>query len=445
MKRILKGSFHVSFFLAVVMLLSCNLNNEKHAHEGEGTKYTCPMHPQIVGDEPGICPICKMDLVVVKADSGHAANDSLSMLVKPTDESILSSIKTVQPQKGNRFSESSVKGVINYNTNNWNSVSARVGGRIERLYVKYNYQAVNKGQKLMDIYSPDLVNAQQELLFLKNNNEPELMNAAKSKLRLLGFTQQQINRLIRTGKINYSVTIYSPYSGYVAEQQNSAASGGIPPSAGGTVISSSSADQAVSMGSMGSSANSGNPPPVPDVNQGTPLQLKEGQYISAGQKLFSLMNANQVWAEFYVTPEQIGEYKRGSIVKVQAIDNPAQNVKASVSLIQPYYNQGSNYSLVRATVPNPGKNWKVGQLISVGKELQGKPGIWLPRTAVLQLGTRYVSFIKKNGAFAAVYVEVRTINDDWVDVGNSLEKDEEVAENAWFLVDSESFIKVNRL
>ncbi len=447
MKRILNGSFAVLLLLGILVLLSCNSKEKKTVGGSGSTKYTCSMHPQIIRDEPGLCPICSMNLVPLHNHSGHeVASDSLALLVKPTNESVLSSIKTVTAQSREQVHQISLKGVINYDTNNWKSISARVSGRIERLYIKYNYEAVSKGQKIMDVYSPDLVNAQQELLFLKNNAEPELMETAKRKLRLLGATDQQISKVLKTGKISYSVGIYSPYSGYVAEQQVTNQAAGIPNAVGGTMISSSSSG-ASSMGSMGKSESSSSAisPRLPDISTSSPIQLREGQYISTGQKLFSLINASQVWAEFYAAPDQLNEFKKGTTVQVQSVDILNQRTSVPVSLVQPYYSQGVNYSLVRATIPNPDKRWKVGQLVTVTREGKSNYGTWLPRTAVLQLGTRYVSFVRRKGAFVPVYVQVENLSGDWVDIGNSLNSHEPVAVNAWFLVDSESFIKVERL
>lgn len=446
MKRILSGSFAVILLLPILVLLSCNSKDKKLISGSEPTKYTCSMHPQIIRNVPGICPICSMNLVPLNNHSGHeTASDSLALLVKPTNESVLSSIKTVTAQSREQVHQISLKGVINYDTNNWKSVSARVSGRIERLFIKYNYEAVSKGQKIMAVYSPDLVNAQQELLFLKNNAEPELMETAKRKLRLLGVTEQQISQVLRTGRIDYLISIYSPYSGYVSEPQGSGQLEGITNGAGGTKISSSSG--ASSMGSMGKSESSSSAisPPLPNISSSSPIQLREGQYISAGQKLFSLINASQVWAEFYAAPEQLNEFKKGTTVQVQSVDILNQRTSVPVSLIQPYYNQGVNYSLVKATIPNPDKSWKVGQLITVTREGKSDYGTWLPRTAVLQLGTRYVSFVNRNGAFVPVYVKVFNLSGDWVDIGNSLNSNQAVAMNAWFLVDTESFIKAERL
>ena len=441
MKRILKGSL-LAFLVLGLLLAGCN-PDKKTAGSAEVQKYTCPMHPQIIRDAPGTCPICKMDLVPVHSAADHAAADNnLNVLVKPTNEYVISGIKTIRPEKGLRNSEISLKGIINYNTNNWRSISARVSGRIERLYVKYNYEMVGKGQRIMDIYSPDLANAQQELLFLKNNGEPVLLESAKKKLLYLGLSSGQINQVLRTGKVDYTIPVYSPYTGYVAEPQLSSSagssSGGL---AGGTRISSETSS---GMGSMPSAGSAANTPAFPDINTAVALQIREGQYVSAGQKLFNLISTDQVWAEFYARPDQLNDFKRGSQVQVQSVDIPAQQSRVPVSLIQPYFKEGTSYSLIRAVIPNSNKVWKVGQLISVSKATETE-GIWLPKTAVLQLGTRYVVFIRRNSAFVPAYVSVNKIAGEWVDIGTSLGSDQELALNAWFLVDSESFIKAERL
>ncbi len=448
MKKILKGNFPIVVLFAILLLSACN-GKDKQTETKEATKYTCPMHPQIVKDAPGSCPICGMDLVPMNSPGKETGvNDVLAALVKPTNEVVFSGIKTIKPEKGSRSPDINVKGVINYNANNQNSVSSRVSGRIEKLYMKYNYQPVSKGQKLMDIYSPDLASAQQELLFLKNNNEPALLEQAKKKLRLLGATEQQIKQVLSTGKVDYTVSIYSPYTGYVVELQNASVSANGASSAGGTMITSESTGGGSSMGEMGGSSRSSassSQAPIPDVATNTPLQLREGQYVSVGQKMFNMVNSNMIWAEFYVNPADLDKFKIGTMIEIQSVDVKAKRNKVPVSLVQPYYSQGTNFSLVRATINNSGKSWKVGELINVKSESTRKIGTWLPRTAVLQLGTRYVSFIKKNDTFLPVYVNVKSVLGDWMDIGDSINMKQDVALNAWFLVDSESFINVQNI
>ncbi|WP_256013491.1 efflux RND transporter periplasmic adaptor subunit [Desertivirga xinjiangensis] len=348
-------------------------------------------------------------------------------------------VKTLRPQKGSRFSTITVPGIINYNTNNLQSISSRVSGRVERLYIRYNYQQVSKGQKLMDIYSPDLVNAQQELLFLKKSGDITLMEAAKRKLRLLGATNQQIRSLLGTGKVDYTFSIYSPYSGYVADVQST---GGTPQGSGfaGTALISESGGGDEGMGGMGSSP-SDNSNQVPTVNSNTPVLIREGQYVSAGQKLFGLASMNSVWAEFFVSPAQLKEFKNGTSLEIEDAADSSNKVKATVSLIQPYYKESSSFSLVRAVIDNPGREWKVGQLLNVTKGKSKIEGNWLPREAVFETGTRYVVFENHDGTFKPRFIAIKGKSGDWINVGDELGTDTEVAANAWFLADSESFIK----
>lgn len=294
----------------------------------------------------------------------------------------------------------------------------------------------------MDIYSPDLANAQQELLYLKSSGNKDLLEAAKRKLRLMGSTDGQISTVLRSGKPDYTFSVYSPYAGYVSEQKGTAAASGNNYSSGTEITEDGSG---ASMNSMGGGTGSSGSSQLPQVETNSPLQLREGQYVNQGQKLFSLINANSVWAEFFAGAEQLSYLKRGTGVQVTALDNRSQHSFTKISLIQPYYNEGSTFSLVRAKISNAAKQWKVGQLIEVKSDIDSKFGTWLPRTAVLQLGSGFVAFVKRGRNFVPVYVKIIERRGEWVDIGNSLAKDAEVAVNAWFMVDSESFVRVDSL
>ena len=432
MKKVLKGNLINTLLLVILIVSACQPKAEKR--QRELTRFTCPMHPQIIRNEPGVCPICKMDLVEVHSIKNASSSDSLNKLVKPVNEVVVSDIETVKPQTGSRFATIAAKGIVNYNTNNLNSISSRVSGRIERLYVKYNYQPVVKGQKLMEIYSADLANAQQELLFLKRNGETSLLESAKRKLRLLGATENQVNKVLQSGKVDYSFTVYSPYSGYIAELPSNAT--------GGTAVmpESVSTDNG-SMGGMDEAASSSSVVETPKVAENTPLLLREGQYVNAGQKLFSLFNPDKVWIEFYVSPAQLKEFRKGTLVKVAPVSNKQKVITLPISFVSPYYKDGTSFALVRAIAPNADRRWIVGQLVSIEKVSARQTGSWLPREAVWQTGSKSVVFVKQDGVFKPKLISILDRSGDWVNIGSNWADDTEVAANAWFLVDSEGFVK----
>ena len=238
--------------------------------------YTCPMHSQIQQDKPGSCPICGMDLVKkINAESSAGADDdSLGMLLKPTYEYALSSIKTIQPEKKDRNVAIHAPGYLTYDLRKVNSISARFGGRIEKLYIRFVYQPVHKGQHIMDIYSPEMLTAQQDYIFLlgKDSTNAGLIDNARSRLLLLGLTGEQIGMIEKSKKALLSIPVYSPYSGLVFEKT-------------GTTTSASFKDDAVMSPENGSNMNQ-----AAGSTTTESLSVREGMYVEKGQRLFNVQS-----------------------------------------------------------------------------------------------------------------------------------------------------------
>ena len=127
-----------------------NAASVTHTHNEE-TKYTCPMHPQIIRDKPGTCPICGMDLVPMNSSHELTVDSSLLPLLKPVNEQVVSTMPTITAESGTRIHSVPVQGIITYDTRKQVSISSRVAGRIERMYIKYNYQPVSKGQLITTV------------------------------------------------------------------------------------------------------------------------------------------------------------------------------------------------------------------------------------------------------------------------------------------------------
>ncbi len=195
----------------MVLATACNQKrSENHTHETkEGIEiYTCPMHPQIIRDKPGNCPICDMKLVK-KEDNGQRVNDiELEDILKPTNEFVITSVPVTTIQNKSEDIAIEAIGNIQNDTREIGSISAIVAGRIEKLYVRYRYQMIHPGEKIMDIYSPEIATAQQNLLFLLKNDasNTSIINAAKQRLLLMGMSSRQLNYLINSGKASLTIS-----------------------------------------------------------------------------------------------------------------------------------------------------------------------------------------------------------------------------------------------
>ena len=165
-----------------------------------GPEYTCPMHPQIVREAPGSCPICRMDLVPRMVNSTAEVGQGLGAIVQSPNAAVVSAVATVRPVADGAAGAAdtlTLPGVVEYDPRRSRAVAARFGGRIERLWVRSNYQPVRQGQKLLELYSPELISAEQEFVFVLENeaaNSP-LFTGARQKLLLLGLTETQLHDL----------------------------------------------------------------------------------------------------------------------------------------------------------------------------------------------------------------------------------------------------------
>ncbi|GAB3833958.1 hypothetical protein GCM10028895_53590 [Pontibacter rugosus] len=134
----------------------------------------------------------------------------------PANQTVISRQAVVQAGDSSMRYSFSGNGYVDFDQRRSRKIAVRVGGRIERLYIKYNYQYVRKGEKLMELYSPELNTFVEEFLFVsRQSKDPVLLDKARQKLRLLGLTEAQINQFTRSGRAPFTISVYSPYEGYV--------------------------------------------------------------------------------------------------------------------------------------------------------------------------------------------------------------------------------------
>jgi len=414
---------------------------DAHHHEALGDRYTCPMHPQISRDKPGDCPICGMTLVKITGAGGAPApaSGSLQNLLRSPDATVVSSLATVYPSAGAPELTLTLTGRVEYDTRRTEAIAARFGGRVEKLLIRSNYQPVTKGQKLLEVYSPELVTAQQELIFILTNDagNQTLLRGARQKLRLLGLTEAQINRTASTRKPEYKVAIYSPYTGYVVDQPAQGGGALTPPpapAAGGESSGGSSMG-----GSTPTDASAASTPPTVGG-----LSLTEGAYVTAGQTLFRVVNTRQVWGVFEPRPDELAALQVGQAIRVLPENDPARALNARIDLVVPFFREGTRTGAVRVQLANPGGQLRPGALLTGNVRAPASGGLWLPRAAVVDLGNREVAFVRRSGAFQAVAVQTGRRSADRVQILQGLSEQDAVATNAQFLVDSEGFVQTTK-
>ena len=409
-----------------LMLIGSACNSEKkedhlqHPHSATGKQlYTCPMpEDSVFSDKPGKCPKCGMELVKKEEASKEIEGISLETLLKPTNEYVIASLPLVSVKRSDEPIEIDVPGYAAYNTSSVGIISARISGRIEKLYVKYRYQKITKGQRIMDIYSPELMTAQQNLLMLLKNDKENssMIVAAKQRLLLLGFSQQQLQQVIQSGSPSMNIAVYSTHSGHIHETSRT---GSMAQSQGGL----EKMDAA--------------------LQTTEELKLKEGMYVQKGQPVFSVYDPNRLWILLNIYPQDQFFVKAGDRVRIVPETKPGKDFSATISYVEPFFRKGSKTIAARVNYDNSGLKLPVGSQVKATIFSGSHSGFWLPKEAVLSLGLERIVFLKTSEGFKVHKVETGHAHKNLLQVRSGLTEKDSVAANAQYLIDSESFMKIN--
>lgn len=421
--------FRLALLVFTLAIVLTNCSTKETAHEHADT-YICPMHPTVVSDKPSICPVCGMDLVR-KARPGEEVKmtEELNKLIKSPNETVIASIKTIRPEFKAMPIELTLQGVVSYDERTSANISARVGGRLEKVFLKYEYQPVNRGQKVAEIYSPELVNAQRELLYLlqADAGNTSLIEAAKNKLSLLGVTTAQVEKIVQQKEVLYTFPVFSPVTGFIITESTTPPTA---PSAAGMTASAAASD-GMGMGGGSAAAYSANP-----VAATPPSSLiREGNYVSTGQTIFKTVNTNSIWLEFRTMAHH------GKHLKVGDVLTTGDGRALKIDFIEPFGEGGEDFVRIRSYAR--GEQLLIGQLVEASIKKETKECLWLPKDAVTELGIDQIVFIKERGQFKPRKVETGTESNGFIEIRKGLASGDEVAVNAQYLVDSESFLKIS--
>jgi len=400
----------------------------EHGLKHQDPKFVCPMHPQIIRDQSGTCPLCGMDLVIKESEQQSAASGEKKILywvapmdpnyrrgepgkspmgmdlvpvydegggatvkISPNVENNLG-VRTASAERGRLWRRIDTVGYVDFNENKISHIHLRTKGWIDQLLVKSEGERVKKGQKLFELYSPELITAQEEYLQALRINNKALVASSDERLKSLGIPKRVVSQLKKTRQAQQTVPVYASQDGIIAS-----------------------------------------------------LNVREGMYVEPMREVMALADLASVWLLAEVFESQSAWVKVGQPAEVRLSYHPGRLWEGTVEYIYPSLNPKTRTLKVRLRFDNPDETLKPNMFATV--TIYGgakKDLIIIPREALIRAGAEErVIIAQGEGSYAARTVTAGMESGDQVAIISGLKEGEEVVTSGQFLIDSEASLKAS--
>jgi Cu(I)/Ag(I) efflux system membrane fusion protein len=374
----------IGYFIAV----NDSVNNEAVSGKVEKKPlyWVAPMDANFKKDAPGLSPM-GMDLVPVYADSGEGVDEGPGTIRISPDVINNLGVRSAIAQYKNLHNQIDTVGYVTYDEDKLVHIHPRVDGWIEKLYVTSVGSLVKKNQPLYDLYSPALVNAQEELLLALERKNNRLIKAAESRLIALQLPEKSVAQLKKSRKVQQNITFYAPQNGVVEN-----------------------------------------------------LKIRSGFFVKPGATLMSIGDLSEVWLEAEVFERQAAQVDVGTKVTMRLDYLPGKEFDGKVDFIYPTLDAKTRTVKVRIRVDNQSGELKPNMFAQVTIHTSNKAKVLLiPKEALIRTGNQdRVVLALGSGSFKSVAVTVGHFDRDSVEILAGLIEGEKVVSSAQFLLDSES-------
>ncbi len=362
---------------------------EASSGEKKPVYWVAPMDPNYRRDEPGKSPM-GMDLIPVYPEDLGGGSDSPGTVKISPDVVNNLGVRTALAQKIRLIDTIRTVGHVEYAEDRLVHVHSRVSGWVEKLYVRAEGDPVKKGQPLFEIYSPELVNAQEEYLLALQRDNKALIDAAHERLKALELPRSTIRKLKKTRKVSQRITIPAPAKGVVLK-----------------------------------------------------LPIRQGFYVKPATTMMSIGSLDEVWVQTEVNQRQADLVRAGDKAIVETDFLPGERFEGVVDYVYPALNAKTRTLSVRIRLANPGNRLKPKMYadVRIKPQASSKETLAVPREAVIRTGSMdRVVLALGDGKFKSIKVRLGRVNMDWAEILEGLAPEDRVITSAQFLLDSESSV-----
>jgi membrane fusion protein, copper/silver efflux system len=381
----------MKYILSICMILilgSCKTKKKESAQIND-TYFTCSMHPQIMEERPGKCPICGMTLISVKKTPGQLEN-----VIMLSDQQVqLGNIQVDTIGKGKIGNTTVLNAALTIDETKSTAVSSRIAGRIDKLYFKNAGEHIKKGDRLYDLYSEALNNAKQEYILALEKEKildhsiidfKQLIESSKNKLLLWGLNADQIALLGTKKQTSPITTFYSPASGTI-----------------------------------------------------TSFESHEGEYISEGGTILRLADLSTLWAQAQVYTTQLSDIDAKGNAVVQ-IPDLGKEIPGRIELVNPEINPDTRINLVRVAISNKGNELKPGMPAYVTIKNRQNNVLTLSADAIIRNEKNSLVWLQTGkNTYKSVLVETGQEGNDQIEIRKGLKEGDIIVTSGAYLLNSE--------